>query len=119
MTEPRDWITGSPVLLVRECAHCGHRFYLPRARCPRCFADRLKVRRAGVTGVTLAVTTLLDAQADGSQFPGLALVDLDDGIRVMARCGPDVQPGSTVVTRFPPAIDGSAGYTPIVATRPS
>lgn len=93
-----DWTTGEPRLIAHRCDQ-DHRWYLPRARCPECGRAATPFEPRG-SGTVFAQTSLHRrvASADGStkEAVGIALVDLDDGIRVMARCRPGTPIGSRV-----------------------
>lgn len=88
-----DWTTGTPRIVVHSCRSCGHRWYLDHTRCPRCGGLTVDHRTANGTGTAVAVTA-----ADGT---GLALVDLTDGIRILARCPQGTRPGDRVRVWFP------------------
>lgn len=91
-----DWTDGEPTVLTSSCAHCGHRWYLRRERCPRCNDSAVTRSPSAPSGVVAAVTSIsarLDPDGAGLS---LALVDLDDGIRILARCDSALSPGQTV-----------------------
>lgn len=98
MTAPEDWTTGEPRLLAQHCSD-GHVWYLPRTRCPVCGAEVTSFEPRG-TGVVFAQTTLhrrTTAVSADNEAIGIALVDLDEGMRMMARCAPGTPIGSRVV----------------------
>lgn len=108
MTDPRspvaDWTRGAPELLLQACAACGHRWYLRRPCCPRCRAPDPDLHPVAGGGRLVAVTTVHRGPGGVDTPPPpytLALVDLDDGVRVMARCDPDARPGDHVRLYFP------------------
>ncbi|ARJ07679.1 hypothetical protein GCM10010988_39920 [Cnuibacter physcomitrellae] len=98
MTMVKDWTEGEARLLAQRCAQ-GHTWYLPRARCPRCgeIADSFDVKGSG-TLFSRTTVHRRPARADGTarEAIGIALVDLDEGARVMVRCPPDATIGSRV-----------------------
>jgi len=97
MTPHNDWTRGEPRILAQRC-DTGHVWYLPRPRCPRCGGAVSSFEPAG-TGTVSALTTVL-RRADGlAGSLRIALVDLDAGVRLMARAGDDVAVGSHVVVR--------------------
>jgi uncharacterized OB-fold protein len=102
MTEdPRDWTRGVPTVLTSSCERCGHRWYVQRLRCPRCANLRQRRQPAAPTGVVVARTSIsADLTPDGVGRT-IALVDLDDGIRILARCSPDIAAGAAVRWFFP------------------
>ncbi|SDY86848.1 Zn-ribbon domain-containing OB-fold protein [Herbiconiux ginsengi] len=93
-----DWTAGEPRLLAQRCTE-GHTWYLPRMRCPECSAA-VHVFEPSGTGTVFAQTSLHRrvASVDGSakEAIGIALVDLDEGVRMMARCRPGTAIGSRV-----------------------
>lgn len=81
-----DWTMGENRLRGQRCAE-GHRWYLPRLRCPHCGAEASSFEPSG--GGTVFAQTSVHRHTGAQTEPiGIALVDLDDGIRVMARCPP-------------------------------
>lgn len=116
-----DWTQGEPVLLTSRCAACSHAWYLPRAACPRCGGREVRRTKSAGAGVVFASTTVhrLPAGIGDSAGPiGIALVDLDEGIRVMGRCAPGTEPGVRVLATFVPVRngDGSARLVPSFET---
>jgi uncharacterized OB-fold protein len=94
-----DWSAGVQLLLAQRCTE-GHAWYLPRARCPKCGATASSFQPSG-EGTVFAQTSLHRrvAAADGSKAKeavGIALIDLDEGARMMARCRPGTPIGSRV-----------------------
>ncbi|MFB2599639.1 Zn-ribbon domain-containing OB-fold protein [Herbiconiux sp. P17] len=93
-----DWTTGERRLLAQRCTE-GHSWYLPRMRCPECSAA-VEVFEPSGAGTVFAQTSLHRRVAgpDGTakEAIGIALVDLDDGVRMMARCRPGTPIGSRV-----------------------
>ncbi len=99
-----DWTQGTPALMVSECRLCRHRWYFRRGFCPRCGSEDLRRFCSGGTGSVVAVSAVRRAPRTGpaGQVPfAIALVDLDEGIRVLGRCGLDVEIGNRVVALFP------------------
>jgi hypothetical protein len=68
-------------------------------------------RRAAATGTVAAVTSVSPRLSPDGAAVSLALVDLDDGIRIMARCWPQAVVGARVTWYFPPPDD--AGQPPV------
>ena len=95
MTQHPDWSQGEPRILAQKCT-AGHKWYLPRPRCPRCGAAVTSFE-PGNEGTVFALTTL-HRHSDGTSEPvRIALVDLDEGIRLMTRASKAVEIGSRVV----------------------
>lgn len=99
----RDWTEGEAQLLVRVCQSCRRRWYFKRSRCPGCGSADIAASTAQGLGRVRAATTIHRAPtgtAVGDVPFGIALVDLDEGIRVMGRCDVDTQPGDRVAVLF-------------------
>lgn len=104
MTGSDDWTAGEPILLAQRCTE-GHTWYLPRARCPEC-AGAVESFALSGAGTVFARTGLHrrvaapggPAAREGAtkEAIGIALVDLDEGVRIMARCRPGTPIGSRV-----------------------
>ncbi|WP_104134068.1 MULTISPECIES: zinc ribbon domain-containing protein [unclassified Cryobacterium] len=95
MSELDDWTHGQRRLLGQRCDE-GHAWYLPRPRCPRCGSAASPFEPIG-TGTIFAQTTIHRRGDGGASSIGITLVDLDEGIRVMAQCAPGTSIGSRVV----------------------
>ncbi|MCS5722848.1 OB-fold domain-containing protein [Herbiconiux sp. CPCC 203407] len=90
-----DWTTGEPILLAQRCA-AGHRWYLPRARCPVC-SEAVESFEPTGAGTVFAETSLhRRSSGRDTEAVGIALIDLDDGVRLMARCRPGTRIGTRV-----------------------
>jgi uncharacterized protein len=93
----KDWTDGVPRLLVSECTGCGHRWYIQRDTCPRCGGD-VRFEEAAGQGTVFALTTVFrSARGTESREPiGIVLVDLPEGVRIMARCDEHPPVGTAV-----------------------
>lgn len=74
-------------LLIRRCKACGERHFMPRHLCPYCWSDQLEwVESKGIgqihsySVVHRAPTAMFSAAAPYV----IALVDLDEGVRMFA-----------------------------------
>jgi uncharacterized protein len=96
-----DWTTGRARVLVSTCTSCGQRWYLRRARCPRCGGGYRLTGSSGL-GTVVGSTCVArpNAAPSGVAPSGIALVELVEGIRVLGRCAPGLQPGTRAVLRF-------------------
>lgn len=74
-------------LLVQACSHCGERQFYPRAMCMRCMSTELTMVESRGHGEVYAFTVVRRAPSPAFE-PDLpyvvALVDLEDGIRMMS-----------------------------------
>lgn len=104
----QDWTQGAATLLARGCNDCAHRWYFERVRCPRCASANVTAAAVEGRGTAVAATTI--RRAPGGAVGGvpfsIALVDLDEGVRVMGRCAADTGPGDRVELRFQAGLDG-------------
>lgn len=105
-TGDMDWATGEPAVFVSACIRCDRRWYLPRRWCPACGSeDVIRTRSSGV-GQTAAVTVIY-RRTGGDDPIGIALVDLDEGVRMMARCHLTTLVGTRVRLTFVSSEDPS------------
>lgn len=76
-------------LLVRFCVDCERSFYPPRMACPNCGLTNVEWRQSAGTGTVYtysrAEMSFGDAAWAGEVPYVSALVDLDDGIRMLSR----------------------------------
>jgi uncharacterized OB-fold protein len=91
-----DWTSGAARVATSSCDRCGHRWYIRRERCPRCSGGRISRVTSAPTGRVVAVTSVSPGITAAGVGVSLALVDLDDGIGVLARCAPELAPGERV-----------------------
>ncbi len=101
--------TRAQQLVMQWCVQCDAPVFYPRATCPRCLGDRLEWRPARGTGVVYAVT--VEHRPPTGEAPyAVALVDLDEGVRMMTNvvgCEPDsVTVGMPVAVTWEPLADG-------------
>jgi uncharacterized protein len=86
------------VLRLQWCATCGRHIFYPRAVCPGCMADDLEWVEASGAGVVHSFTVVHRAPPDyRDDVPYVvALVALDEGVRMMTRLV-DVEPAAVTV----------------------
>lgn len=69
---------------IQRCAACGRHQYFPRELCGHCGADTLDwVTPAG--GGSVYATTIVRRKAEAGGDFNVALIDLDEGVRLMSR----------------------------------
>ncbi|HXM57884.1 MAG TPA: Zn-ribbon domain-containing OB-fold protein [Candidatus Dormibacteraeota bacterium] len=75
------------VLRLQRCAACGRHVFYPRAVCPFCMAAELRWEEASGRGAVHSFTVVHRAPAGyRDEVPYVvALVDLDEGVRMMTR----------------------------------
>lgn len=99
-----DATRGATALIGYGCEN-GHRWYLPKARCSHCGGTPLPTPLRG-DGVAFTRTTV-HRRGDGqTNAIGIALIDLDEGVRLMTRCSADVAIGSRVIVQVLPVGPG-------------
>jgi uncharacterized OB-fold protein len=90
-------------LRYQRCQACAALQPYARAFCLRCGAAEMEWRAGGGRGAVYALTRVERAPTD--EFRALvpyliALVDLDEGYRMMAHCAPGLAIGERVQVRF-------------------
>jgi uncharacterized protein len=75
------------VLRVQRCGACGRHVFYPRAVCPHCTTGELAWVEAGGGGLVHSFTVVHRAPAEyRDEAPYVvALVELDEGVRLMTR----------------------------------
>ena len=96
---PPDWTQGREGIVYESCNACGKVTYFRRGFCPRCGAAPVDVLGSRGNGTVYAATTVVRAPSPEWKAVapyGLVLVDLDEGIRVMAHGSPGLAIGERV-----------------------
>jgi len=107
-----DWTHGTPALTYQACESCQHRWLFARSFCPACGAGPVACRPATGTGVVCATTLVTRAPSEALRAHApyrLVLVDLEEGVRLMAHGAPDLAIGDAVTARF---VTFGAGLVP-------
>ena len=96
---PLDWVDGQEAILYEHCGACGKATYFRRGFCPRCGATPVAVRRSAGQGTVYAATTVV--RAPSPEWKAIApyamvLVDLQEGIRILAHGVPGLAIGDAV-----------------------
>jgi len=100
---PDDWTEGGPGLTYQACTGCGRRWYFQRDFCPHCGSTSVQMHASSCRGSVHAVTTVERAPSPEwrALAPyGMALIDLDEGVRVMTHAEPGLTIGDTVRIEF-------------------
>ncbi|MCW5235035.1 Zn-ribbon domain-containing OB-fold protein [Verminephrobacter eiseniae] len=101
-------------LMLPHCGACGHRFFMPRYQCPKCWSNDLHWTpasgRATIHSYCIVRRAALPAFADRVPYV-LALIDLAEGPRMMSQIlGEDAlqaQIGAAVELCFQACADGA------------
>lgn len=72
--------------VVPRCETCGHTFWHPRSRCPRCLSDRIGFAEPALPGRVHTFTVNRRPKKGGEDAPPVMLgyVEFDDGLRILA-----------------------------------
>ena len=104
--------TRSKRLLLQWCTECELPVHFPRVACPRCLGSQLDFRPASGNGTVHAVVVehRPPSPFDDDQPYAVALVDLDEGVRMVTNIvgtpPMDVRPGLAVRVTWEPLTDG-------------
>lgn len=101
----RFWAAAADGRLeLQYCPACAQFVHYPRRRCPRCLSPRLEWRVSGGRGVIYSVTIVHRPLDEASKPHVVALIDLDEGVRLMSElvdCPPErIAIGHRVEVRF-------------------
>ena len=98
-TPQGDWTTGAEAVLYELCPACGHLSYFRREFCPACGTSPVTVLASAGTGTVYAATVVVRAPSPDwkalAPYP-ILLVDLDEGIRMMAHGATGLRIGDRV-----------------------
>jgi uncharacterized OB-fold protein len=89
-------------LKYQSCAHCGRVQLIPRALCEQCQSAELQWRDSARLGTVLSYTTVHRAPLPVFKAMApyvIAMVDMDEGFRVMANAGPEAAEGMKIGAR--------------------
>lgn len=70
--------------LIQRCEACSRAVFYPRMVCPHCGSDALAWEEPGGRG-TVYSTTVVRRKAEAGGDYNVALIDLDEGVRMMSR----------------------------------
>lgn len=93
---PADQPPGSPAMAayaaylqagqfrIQHCDDCRKHVFYPRVICPHCASDRLGWVEPAGTGTVYSTTVVRRPDDKGGPY-NVALIDLDEGVRLMSR----------------------------------
>ena len=88
--------------LIQRCSGCSQHVYYPRELCPHCGSGDLALVAPAGTGTVYSSTTVRRKPEAGGDL-NVALIDLDEGVRLMSRVegvpASDVRIGQRVQAR--------------------
>jgi uncharacterized OB-fold protein len=95
-------------LMLPHCTSCDRTFFFPRRWCPHCWSDAVTWRQASGEGTLYSRATVrmpFEGRSPDEIPYTVALVDLDEGVRIPGRLHPDAAGlalDSRVALLFPP-----------------
>jgi len=98
-----DWTQSTEGLAYQACPRCQAVWYFRRTFCPHCGASAPESRQASGQGTVHAITLVTRAPSEELRAYApyaIALVDTDEGFRVMAHAQPGLSIGERVACRF-------------------
>ena len=99
----QDWTQSTPGLAYQACPACRAVWYFQRSFCPRCGQAGPELRQSGGGGTVHAITLVTRAPSEDLRAHApyaIALVDTDEGVRVMGHADPELAIGERVDCRF-------------------
>lgn len=70
--------------MLQRCTGCQRHVFYPRILCPHCHADDLHWVEASGSGTVYSTTVVARRPDQGGPY-NVALIDLDEGVRMMSR----------------------------------
>jgi len=77
-------LLAEDVFAIQQCTGCEQYVFYPRMLCPHCGHDELRWQVAKGQG-TVYSTTVVRRRSDRGGDYNVALIDLDEGVRMMSR----------------------------------
>lgn len=97
------------------CAGCGKQIFYPRTICPHCGSNEMSWNRTSGRGVVYSATIVRQRPERGGDY-NLALIDLEEGARMMSRVE-GVAPADVKIGMRVEAVISEAGGLPLVTFR--
>jgi len=69
---------------IQRCPQCERHVFAPRELCPQCGAGPLRWVKASGLGIVYSTSTIHRKNDAGGNY-NVALIDLDEGVRMMSR----------------------------------
>lgn len=98
-----DWTEGAAGIALQRCGDCAHEWYFRRDFCPACGSRATSRHQATGLGTVHAVTLVTRAPSEALRAYApyaIALVDADEGFRLMAHVVPEARIGDRVRATF-------------------
>lgn len=103
-------------LRLQQCDACARRVFFPRTLCPYCGGSKLNWRPISGRGVVYSTTVVRQRPERGGNY-NIALVDLEEGARMMTRVVEIAPEQVRIGMRVLAVIDPLAGE-PVILFRP-
>jgi uncharacterized OB-fold protein len=104
VSEPvKDWTRGAEGIAFQRCDACANAWTFARDFCPACGAPQPRTLQASDMGTVHAVTEVMRAPSEALRPWApycIALVDADEGFRLMAHVERGTRIGERVRVRF-------------------
>ena len=100
---PLDWTEGGEGIAYQRCPACKAVWYFRRTFCPQCGDQSPETLQCAGRGIVHAVTLVTRAPSDELRAHApylIALVDADEGFRLMAHGDKGLTIGARVRARF-------------------
>ncbi len=101
--------------MLQRCMSCARHVYYPRVLCPHCASDALEWVEASGLGTVYSTTTVARRDELGGNY-NVALIDLDEGVRLMSRVDGLASEQARIGQRVRHAIVQSGGEPLLVFT---
>ena len=96
--------------IIQRCQNCDKSIFFPRMLCPHCGSDDLQWFRPSGNGIVYSTTVVRRKPEHGGDY-NVAVIDLDEGVRMMSRVEAvepgDVRIGMRVAARILESADGN------------
>lgn len=104
----QDWTEGHALTCIERCDACAHQWYFRRGFCPACGSRAVRRESVSGRGVVYAITTV--GRAPSPEWRAIApydiaLIDLAEGVRIMAHAHSGLRIGDAVELNYLPIGD--------------
>jgi uncharacterized OB-fold protein len=103
--------------MLQRCDECGRHVFYPRVICPHCASDTLAWLPASGYG-TVYSTTVVSRRAEQGGNYNVALIDLEEGVRLMSRVDGIAPEQVAIGMPVRHAIERAEGEAPLLVFKP-
>lgn len=97
---------------IQRCTDCSRHIFYPRLVCPHCSGTSLEWVTAAGAGTVYSTTVVARRAEQGGPY-NVALIDLDEGVRMMSRVE-DIEPARVAIGQRVRAFVGQIDGEPAV-----